>query len=202
MGQVKAASAIITNKPVIEPYLDEYGIAADFLREQGVPQYDVVADSLIDMRQRVLDLFINDVPNTRFQATQRVIVRDGWAYATDMRIMIRVRTSEPDSGEDFDSTSFLKAARKYISEWESRQGGTWRPWPSDFSFDTKDPWAATVAAAERKVALPLAQRISLLPNVEYLDDTDDYIGLFSQEPLQFRFRCGQGYVMPMSEGKS
>lgn len=193
----------MNKKSPIEPYLDEYGVAAEFLMNQGVPQYTIVAEALLDMRQRVIGLFADTIRLGSEFIESAAFALDGWAYATDGHILIRVRTSEPDTDYPWQAKA-ARSMRSYISEMDGRRDDTgeseWLPWPESPYHIGSDEWDSYVLAADRRIALPLANRIySHLPNVEYLDDTEEYVGLHDTEPLQFRFRCGDGFVMPIED---
>ena len=66
--------------------------------------------------------------------------------------------------------------------------------------DDEQRWeACPQLIAERSIQRQLYERIMALPEPEYLFDIDKYIGDHANQPLRFRFRCGEGVVMPVKQ---
>lgn len=194
------------------PGLDDYAVAADLLDERG---FGAVAASLREMRRRVLDLFC-DPWAFRMPVLKRTWVVNGWEYASDARILIRLRTSQddtppfgPDEGGEQAIRHFKIVEEKWLNKLsEPGLDGCWRPLPRHHPRPTKwdgdEIWEAwqyqRCHVAGRDIANEYVWRMSKLPEVEVLDDrVDDYDYQLdvSLQPLRFRFRCGEGVVMPM-----
>jgi len=174
-------------------YLDEYLVAADRLEESG-SGFLAVASALRDMHDRVVKVFCDSESGPRVDAREPVVV-DGHLVATDMRILIRMPTGEPET-ELTEVKRRIPGLLAYIAKWLEFGEGAWHPMRQLVPGDD-DLWERRVKIANRDISGEYVRRINLLPEPEYLDDCADYVGVYAEQPLRFRFRCGEGIVMPL-----
>lgn len=178
-------------------YLDDYAVAADKLEESG-PAFAAVAASLRDMRQRVIEHFL-DAETPRYNLGM-VHVIDGWCYATEGRICLRWRTDEPDTNHPEQPPVALI---DYFKDWTDEPiECEWLPWEWDKAVETLDGVLAAPIAG-RLIYEDFAELIrDKLPEPEYLEDRGGYIGIHDEQPVRFRFRFGQGVIMPMNRERA
>lgn len=193
--------------------LDEYGVAADLLAERGL---QAAADTLRDMRRRILSQF---TPSWEYESTpwlNHLWVLDGWEYASDGRVLLRVRTTATNTPPVHPLASeaavrTLRGVASRLLDPLSEPGcfGEWRPFPQSYPRPTKwcdeTTWEAwqwqPLRAAGRWLANGYVWRIRDLGGAELLDDTvTEYEGLpedVAEAPLAFRFAGGEGLLMPL-----
>ena len=188
------------NIGILRCYLDDYLVAADCLEDNG---FSVQADVFREMHDRVVGMFC--CPHSVKYVLDRPYVIDGHMIATDRLILIRMRCSKPDTDpHEMEGISrTLESLRDYVSEWDRTGDGDWESFPvmdlSPISDDEQRWEACPQLIAERSIQRQLYERIMALPEPEYLFDIDKYIGDHANQPLRFRFRCGEGVVMPVKQ---
>lgn len=181
-------------------FLDDYLVAADFLDDH---QHHVVAEALRDMAVRVMHMFTGSQMHSGKQLElQKLYSKDGWTYASDGRIAIRVRCKReldiaPGNAGDTLSSKFDELW--HCSSPDDFDTYVWEPIQLGTKLEREDDIGFYYDIGGRFIYESLAERIMMLPEPEYLDDIADYIfGSSNVPPLRFRFRCGEGVCMPLS----
>lgn len=181
----------------LQLYLDDYLVASDCLTDNG---FIAQADAMSDMARRLIQMFCDDheLPNRDF-TTPYVI--DNHLIATDGRILVRLKIDRPNQfiriGDKTDKTKSMLV--DYLKNWDEYSDGEWISFPVFPHTQSGDDLyeACPEELANRKIMRCLYERIMTLPDPEYLDDVADYIGDHEEQPLRFRFRLGEGVVMPL-----
>jgi len=155
-------------------------------------------------------------------STTRPFAHDGWMYATDNAILVRVKTDEPDTSSR--EGEIIPKAYKMFEAFPSEhaQWDRWRSYPlvqhsstcpeCDGTGQVECDRCGHVAAGCTKcdglgviekakcrqigfvmIAMKYDQLIRSLPKVECVMPTD------ADAPVAFRFEGGEGLVMPMAQ---
>ena len=186
---------------LIEPYLDEYLVAADLLADH---QMDVVAEALRTMALRVLHMFTGQQMTTGARHDlSKLWEHEDWVYASDGQIAIRIKSSircNLASGKTSGMIHEVFDRLWFESEGdEPNDGGyDWLPVKSGLTT-TRFDGGFFAEIGGRRIADWNYRKLLLLPDPEYLDDIADYVfEEITPPPLRFRFRCGEGVCMPLA----
>ena len=180
--------------------LDDFLIAADFLEDHNM--CNSVVESLRDMQKRVLDEFLG--PNHPKIDLSHPIHIGGWSYFSDGRAMIRLRG---DWSEGQISNDGKKVRKCWDDNWTIDPDEImWAPWPV-LSNKSSEEYSVI---ASRKILNTYIKKIGLLGDVQAAVDFDDepefdFNGRRQwviDYPLLFRFRFGEGMVMPLGQEKN
>ena len=186
------------NLATLSCHLDEYRVAADVLDDNG---FATQASVFREMHDRVIGLFLADWKVGKHDFSKPYVI-NGRIVATDGRILVRISSSSPDTtyiASDKQHNAALRVLSDYVENWDDSGEGAWVSFQHLQPItDDEQRWQACPDRfAERLIARHLYDRIMRLPDPEYLHDVDNYIGDHAKQPLRFRFRCGDGVVMPM-----
>jgi hypothetical protein len=150
-----------------------------------------------------LDYYCDPDGGTRYDFTQ-TFVRNGWRYATDNVLCVRVPAiGEPDTeGEVPPCHTFHWPLPPHdaLKPWPEAEYVFAKAWVSTDDFDdssdvlTFEPTPEYQRVGDFEVACVNHYRVSILPNVLFLDHTEPANGIF------FRFDGGEGFVMPCRPG--
>jgi len=176
-------------------FVDEWAIAADCLADNG---FASIAESIRDMRNRVLSCFLGENRGESFDCS-RPFISGGWSYYTDRRLMIRIRTDQPDEPRP-KLNSVLKVWNEY---WHVDPDYSWEPLPGhDPDLQGDDLYTQFVVVNSRRLSQAILRLVNKLPEPEYQPTTEDYKWEeYFTTPLPFRFRFGEGIAMPLGVSK-